>query len=574
MAKNKFQCPQCGVPIRANGKTGSMVCPACGFAIASTAAELGKADASNDLGINVIKYEGDNSTFVWKHPVTDFNMGTMLIVHESQEAVFFSGGQILDTFGPGRHVLKTENIPLLKKFYRIPTGGANMFHAEIYFINRTVQMGIRWGTPDRVRFIDPATGIPLDIGASGDMNLTVADSHTLLKRVVGTLPSLSRDDVLGSTPKQSASVNESAVRYDSYGNRIEDGVYDNTRNASLDADNQDWAASLSGIFRSMVTTTVRTNLAKLIRDLNINILEVDSYLDALSFSLREKVRPGFEAYGLTVTQFFVTNVSLPEDDQNFKKLRELSAASYIGTREAEVQADIVRAKREVEIEKGTTENEMARLEAQREIIRAQAEAEKRRLSGLAEAEVMQAQGYNKKDEFQMEVQKAYAEGIGKMGSGSGGSGGSSVVSDMVGLGVGFAAAGKVGEQFKNMFNTDGGSAQQTQTAQNQDGWSCPSCGETGNRGEFCSGCGKPKPALWDCPSCGEKGNKGAFCSGCGKPKPTLWDCPSCGEKGNKGAFCSGCGKPKPAHWDCPSCGEKGNKGAFCSGCGKPKDGQA
>ena len=544
MAKNKFQCPQCGVPIRANGKTGSMVCPACGFAIASAAAELGKADASNDLGINVIKYEGDNSTFVWKHPVTDFNMGTMLIVHESQEAVFFSGGQILDTFGPGRHVLKTENIPLLKKFYRIPTGGANMFHAEIYFINRTVQMGIRWGTPDRVRFIDPATGIPLDIGASGDMNLTVADSHTLLKRVVGTLPSLSRDDVLGSTPKQSASVNESAVRYDSYGNRIEDGVYDNTRNASLDADNQDWAASLSGIFRSMVTTTVRTNLAKLIRDLNINILEVDSYLDALSFSLREKVRPGFEAYGLTVTQFFVTNVSLPEDDQNFKKLRELSAASYIGTREAEVQADIVRAKREVEIEKGTTENEMARLEAQREIIRAQAEAEKRRLSGLAEAEVMQAQGYNKKDEFQMEVQKAYAEGIGKMGSGSGGSGGSSVVSDMVGLGVGFAAAGKVGEQFKNMFNTDGGSAQQTQTAQNQDGWSCPSCGETGNRGAFCSGCGKPKPALWDCPSCGEKGNKGAFCSGCGKPKPTLWDCPSCGEKGNKGAFCSGCGKPK------------------------------
>ena len=544
MAKNKFQCPQCGVPIRANGKTGSMVCPACGFAIASAAAELGKADASNDLGINVIKYEGDNSTFVWKHPVTDFNMGTMLIVHESQEAVFFSGGQILDTFGPGRHVLKTENIPLLKKFYRIPTGGANMFHAEIYFINRTVQMGIRWGTPDRVRFIDPATGIPLDIGASGDMNLTVADSHTLLKRVVGTLPSLSRDDVLGSTPKQSASVNESAVRYDSYGNRIEDGVYDNTRNASLDADNQDWAASLSGIFRSMVTTTVRTNLAKLIRDLNINILEVDSYLDALSFSLREKVRPGFEAYGLTVTQFFVTNVSLPEDDQNFKKLRELSAASYIGTREAEVQADIVRAKREVEIEKGTTENEMARLEAQREIIRAQAEAEKRRLSGLAEAEVMQAQGYNKKDEFQMEVQKAYAEGIGKMGSGSGGSGGSSVVSDMVGLGVGFAAAGKVGEQFKNMFNTDGGSAQQTQTAQNQDGWSCPSCGETGNRGAFCSGCGKPKPTLWNCPSCGEKGNKGAFCSGCGKPKPTLWDCPSCGEKGNKGAFCSGCGKPK------------------------------
>ena len=540
MARNKFMCPQCGVPIRADGKTASMTCPACGFAIASVAAELGKSNASNDWGINVIKYEGDNSTFVWKHPVTDFNLGTMLIVHESQEAVFYSGGQILDTFGPGRHVLKTENIPILKKFYRIPTGGANMFHAEIYFINRTVHMGIRWGTPDRVRFIDPATKIPLDIGASGDMNLTVSDPYVLLKKLVGTLPRLTRDDVLSSTPRQSASRGESSVQYDSYGNRIEGGAYENSRNEALDAANQDWSATLSGAFRSMVTTTVKTSLAKLIRDLNINIMEVDSYLDQLSFALREKVRPGFEAYGLTVTQFFVTNVSLPEDDQNFKKLRELSAAAYIGSREAEVQADIVRAKREVELEKGTTENEMARLAAEREVIRARAEAERRRLSGMAEAEVMQAQGYTKKDEFQMEVQKAYAEGIGKMGSNGGGSSGGSMVSDMVGLGVGLSAAGKVSEQFKNMF--DGGSSS-APAEQKTEGWTC-SCGETGNRGAFCSGCGKPRAALWDCPSCGEKGNRGAFCSGCGKPKAALWDCPSCGEKGNRGAFCSGCGKPR------------------------------
>ena len=124
-----------------------------------------------------------------------------------------------------------------------------------------------------------------------------------------------------------------------------------------------------------------------------------------------------------------------------------------------------------------------------------------------------------------------------MGSGSGGSG-SSVVSDMVGLGVGFAAAGKVGEQFKNMFDTGSGSASETSV-----GWTC-SCGEKDNRGAFCSGCGKPKPELWDCPACGEKGNKGSFCSGCGKPKSELWDCPACGEKANKGAFCSGCGKQK------------------------------
>ena len=62
----------------------------------------------------IIKYEGDNSTFIWKHPCEDFNTGTQLIVHESQEAVFFLNGQALDSFGAGRYTHKPENIPLLR----------------------------------------------------------------------------------------------------------------------------------------------------------------------------------------------------------------------------------------------------------------------------------------------------------------------------------------------------------------------------------------------------------------------------------------------------------------------------
>lgn len=49
----------------------------------------------------VIKYEGDNSTFVWKHPCEDFNTQTQLIVHESQQAVFYMNGQLLDVFEAG-----------------------------------------------------------------------------------------------------------------------------------------------------------------------------------------------------------------------------------------------------------------------------------------------------------------------------------------------------------------------------------------------------------------------------------------------------------------------------------------
>ena len=67
----------------------------------------------------IIKYEGDNSTFIWKHPCEDFNALTQLIVHESQEAIFFMNGQALDLFGPGRYTLETQNIPILKEYRSI-----------------------------------------------------------------------------------------------------------------------------------------------------------------------------------------------------------------------------------------------------------------------------------------------------------------------------------------------------------------------------------------------------------------------------------------------------------------------
>lgn len=63
----------------------------------------------------VIKYEGDNSTLIYKHPAEDFNTLSQLIVHESQEAVFFSDGQALDSFKAGRYTLETKTFHLFPK---------------------------------------------------------------------------------------------------------------------------------------------------------------------------------------------------------------------------------------------------------------------------------------------------------------------------------------------------------------------------------------------------------------------------------------------------------------------------
>ncbi len=134
----------------------------------------------------VIKYEGDNSTFIWKHPSEDFNCFTQLIVHESQEAIFFMNGQALDLFGPGRYTLETQNIPIIGKLLNRVTGDQSPFHCEVYFINKTEQMGIKWGTDSKVQYIDPTYGFPISIGVSGEMSLRAEDSRKLLLKLVGT----------------------------------------------------------------------------------------------------------------------------------------------------------------------------------------------------------------------------------------------------------------------------------------------------------------------------------------------------------------------------------------------------
>ena len=143
----------------------------------------------------IIKYEGDNSTFIWKHPCEDFNTTTQLIVHESQEAIFFMNGQALDLFGHGRHTLETQNIPLIRKFINILTGGKTPFHCEVYFINKTEQMAIRWGTDSKVQYVEPTYKFPLYIGASGEMTISVEDSRKLLVKLVGTERVLDRNQL-------------------------------------------------------------------------------------------------------------------------------------------------------------------------------------------------------------------------------------------------------------------------------------------------------------------------------------------------------------------------------------------
>lgn len=267
---------------------------------------------------DVIKYEGDGGTLVWKHPCEDFNTSSQLIVHESQEAIFFLNGQALDLFTAGRYTLETHNIPLLRTLINLPTGGQSAFHSEVYFISKTEQMAIRWGTDSRVQYIEPTYHFPLSIGASGEMTLSVADSRKLLIKLIGTERALDQQRL---------------VTY----------------------------------FRSILMAKVKTYIAQIMRVKALNIFEIDEHLEEFSADLHARLAPEFLEYGVKLERFYITTILKPDGDTQYEKFKELHFRQYADIAEAKLaqQTDVIRAQ----------------TQAQKVVIDSQAQAAKRRQEG-------------------------------------------------------------------------------------------------------------------------------------------------------------------------------------------------
>ena len=93
------------------------------------------------IDIDVIKYNPESDDAIaWKFPREDISLGAQLIVNESQEAIFFKDGKVVDTFGPGRHELTTENMPWLRGLVKFSLGGRTPYAAEVWYVNKTVMM--------------------------------------------------------------------------------------------------------------------------------------------------------------------------------------------------------------------------------------------------------------------------------------------------------------------------------------------------------------------------------------------------------------------------------------------------
>ncbi|MBO4689107.1 MAG: SPFH domain-containing protein [Clostridiales bacterium] len=488
--------------------------------------------------ISVIKYEGSNEVFAYKHPKEDITIGSQLIVHESQEALFFRDGKALDLFQAGRHTLTTYNIPLLRDLMKLGTGGENVFHAEVYFINMTTQMGIRWGTDSKVRLFDPASGLHIEVGASGTFNLKVVDSRKLIVKIVGTTDGLLRSEI---------------------------------------ADPSEGLEYGTSKFRALIINRVKTNLARVIKEQNINILEVDAYLDVLSAQMQAVINESLVEYGLFMPEFYITTVMTPDDDPNFQRLKQQFADRTLKVREEEVRRAEAEAAQGRKIVEAQTEAQLKMVSAQGDAeairIKAQAEADAYRMQAEAEAQEMRMKGYSYQDETARKVgMEAMQNGITGGGAGGGAAGG---IGEVAGLGVALGAMGGVINMTKDALNPIMGTS-----AQLGQGFGGVVAGNTGAPAGTVPGAGVPGAApVAGAPVAGvpvagapvDPATAGVVAGATAGVVAGTVSAPAAPVDAAPVATPAPAEHTSPvvATWNCPNCGKTGIVSRFCPDCGSP-----
>lgn len=149
---------------------------------------MGLMDYLKTQFLEIIQWEDDSrDTLSWRFPDEDkeIKRGAQLIVRESQTCQFIYLGQFGDTFGPGKHTLQTDNIPILSTLKGWKYGFESPFKADIYFVNTRTFTGNKWGTSNPVMLRDTDFGI-VRVRAFGTYDFKIVDVKTFLKEVAGT----------------------------------------------------------------------------------------------------------------------------------------------------------------------------------------------------------------------------------------------------------------------------------------------------------------------------------------------------------------------------------------------------
>lgn len=193
----------------------------------------------------------------------EIKWGSQLTVRESQDAIFFRDGKALDVFGAGRHILKTQNIPVIGKWVTsFGYGPDSPFRAEVVFIGKQLFPNLKWGTKEPILFRDTELQM-IRLRSYGSFSIQVQDSMLFVNKVVGTM-----------------------------------GLYT--------------TAVIEDYLRGIIISKLNVVLGKMLK----SVFDIPVMMDDLNLVFRTELQEDFAGLGLTLHDLYIQSISVPEEVQD------------------------------------------------------------------------------------------------------------------------------------------------------------------------------------------------------------------------------------------------------------------
>lgn len=261
--------------------------------------------------IDVIQYNGDPDDLIWKFPYNNISIGAQLVVNKAQEAIFVKGGAVCDIFGEGTHTLSAKNLPLLDKIVNLPFGGKTPFVAEVWFVNKVIRRGLKFGTPNPIRVVDPryaAAEMAVPVRAHGDYSIRINDSLLLLNEFVGTQHLFTTDDFVDK-------------------------------------------------FATMVVQELNKHIKSYSRTQQISPLDFPEFAPEIADYVKGNLSDRFRAYGISIEDFQFAHLAPNEDDPVVKELYNNRLESVKERERRQIQGFTYQQERQLDIMETAAGNE-------------------------------------------------------------------------------------------------------------------------------------------------------------------------------------------------------------------------
>lgn len=226
---------------------------------------------------SVIQNDGPGKVLIWKCMNEDFNNHTQLIVAENEEALFVKDGIVVQTFGAGKYTLSTQNYPFINGLRKAVTGGKSPYTCKIYFVDKSHKLELFWGTDSPIQMRDPEFGFMVSVMSHGSYSIQVKDSKKFLVKLVG-------NNVQFFTSQEIATY-----------------------------------------FRTAFATKIKTKLAQYMKNYHQTVLDLATELENLSEQFTPELNEVLDEYGVKLVNFYISDVSIPEDDPNYAKINDAYA---------------------------------------------------------------------------------------------------------------------------------------------------------------------------------------------------------------------------------------------------------